>query len=124
MAGEAHVLAYGNPPRRHKAHRDNLQFGDEDGSGFILRARGASGVKDSRRGRAEPDLIMQNKANFQKREFAIMALQAKGYVGSARGGGRAKRSQFAGPVPIPGVRATTGGCPYRRIPVALAVTRS
>lgn len=49
MTGEARILACRrsaeNPPRRHRVHRDDPQFGDEDGSDFILGALCVSVVK-------------------------------------------------------------------------------
>jgi hypothetical protein len=69
MTGEAQILANrrnaGNSPRRHRDRGDDPQFAEEHGSDFILGALCVSVVKNSREGRAESDLIVQNKANFQ-----------------------------------------------------------
>jgi hypothetical protein len=82
MTGEARILAnrrgVESPPRRHRDRGDDPQFAEEHGSDFILGALCASVVKYSREGRAESDLIMQNKANFQGGRIGSNGLTGKG----------------------------------------------
>jgi hypothetical protein len=82
MTGEAQILGYRrsaeNPPQRHRDRRDDHEFDDEPGFDFILGALCVSVVKNSREGCAELDLIMQNKANFQRGKMDTNCLIGKG----------------------------------------------
>ncbi|MCX5646293.1 MAG: hypothetical protein NTZ17_16680 [Phycisphaerae bacterium] len=103
MTGEAQVPAnrWGeeNPPRRHRGHGDNPEFGDIRGFDLILGALCVSVMKNSLEGRAESDPIMQNKANYQRARIGVTALQVIGYGSLDRLCGHAKQSQFSGLVP-------------------------
>ena len=82
MAGEAQIPANRrdaeSSPRRHRGHRDDPQFAEDHGFDLILGVLCVSVVKNSQEGRAEPDQVVQNKANFQAVRMGANRLTGKG----------------------------------------------